>query len=223
MHEDARRVPPPPIMVHATARAAAPPTIIVGRSLESDGNSRVSTPAPAIVPPAATMPRMPFDSPSSSPEEAFIPIMHRRAPAPTPIDTSAKAPPVIMPPIPPTPSDDGFTPVTPTPSPRLRGFRVGRTPQLARDGLGIGIWIPVSKFSRSRSRRAEVGHVRAGEHGDTTPLSPVSNNGDGNLDVEAQTMTAGRTRPKRRTLFGVLEGWWDLGLLERGKSLRRKV
>ncbi|KAI1076239.1 hypothetical protein F5B20DRAFT_338292 [Whalleya microplaca] len=195
-------------MAHATAQAAGP-TIIMGRSLT--GNSNVHPPAPVIIPQAATMPRMPFDSPS--PEEAFIPIMHKRVPEP--INTNAKAPPIIMPPIPPTPSDDGFTPVTPTPSPRLRGFRITRTSQLAREGLGI--WIPVSKFSRSRSRRAEVRHVD--DNADTSPLSPVGN-GNRNLDVEAQT--APRTRPKRRTLFGVLEGWWDLGLLERGKSLRRK-
>lgn len=69
------------------------------------------------------------------------------------------------------------------------------------------------KFIRSKSKRAP--RDEDGED-DTTPLSPTSIR-----DVEAQTTA--RPKPKRKTLWGVIEGWWDLGLLERGKSLRRKA
>lgn len=109
-------------------------------------------------------------------------------------DTRAVPPPPIV--IPPTSSDDGLSPI-------------GRAPPLPRDALGI----PISKrftFARAKSRR-----VRYENDDDTTPLSP---------DAEVQmATTATRQRPKRKTLWGVIEGWWDLGLLERGKSLRRKA
>ncbi|KAI1772132.1 hypothetical protein F4818DRAFT_444758 [Hypoxylon cercidicola] len=91
------------------------------------------------------------------------------------------------------------------PTPSDDGFSsISRAPPpLPRDALGI----PIGKmFTRSKSRR--VHH----EDDDTTPLSPG-----------IETQTASRQRPKRKTLWGVIEGWWDLGLLERGKSLRRKA
>ncbi|KAI1205581.1 uncharacterized protein F4807DRAFT_442250 [Annulohypoxylon truncatum] len=124
------------------------------------------------------------------------------------------APPIAIV-IPPTPSDDGFTPVTPTPaSPRVKGFRLSRAPPLPPSPNALGISVPAGKkFVRAQSMKAEICHV----DDDTTPLSPTSGQ-----DLEAQMVTMTRPKPKRKTLWGVIEGWWDLGLLERGKSLRRK-
>ncbi|KAI1374335.1 hypothetical protein F4677DRAFT_176709 [Hypoxylon crocopeplum] len=185
--EDIRPVPPPPVIVNANAG----PTII-GRSLTSN------KPAP---PPAAVRSFDPSDSPS--PNEDYIPIIHN--PSLGPVHARARAgspPPTVV--IPPTPSDDGFTPVTPTPaSPTLKGLRLSRAPPLPRDALGI----PAGrKFVRSKSKRVQI------EDDDSTPLSPTS----------PRNMEA-KQKPKRKTLWGVIEGWWDLGLLERSKSLRRKV
>ncbi|KAH9894665.1 hypothetical protein F4778DRAFT_784092 [Xylariomycetidae sp. FL2044] len=208
LDQDVQPTPaPPPIILSSSANS----TVILGRSLT--GTS--APPAPAIVPPPASMPFMP----STSPTEAFIPIMHRR-PVPAPINTNTN--PVVMPPIPPTPSDDGFAPAAADPSPRQKkGWHVSRAAPLSpRDALGI----PISKFMRTRSRRAQICHVDDDDDlddnkfGDTAPLSPRD------LGASAHAV-AGKTatgKPKRKTLFGVLEGWWDLGLLERGKSLRRK-
>lgn len=143
---------------------------------------------------------------SSSPTEDFIPMIHKRVPEK--IRTRIPTPPS-------TPSDDGFTPITPAPSlfsPKSKGQ--GRAPPLPspRDALGI----PVSKFTflgRSKSRRAADADAD-----DMEPLSPsVARDMDGlPLPVQASE------KPKRKTIWGVLDGWWDLGLLERGKSLRRK-
>lgn len=123
--------------------------------------------------------------------------------------------------IPPTPSDDGFTPITPTPaSPRIKGFRLSRAPPLpSHNALGITIPPPPhTKFARAKSMKAEICHVDDDDVDDEmTPLSPTRGR-----DLEAQMVTMTRPKPKRRTLWGVIEGWWDLGLLERGKSLRRK-
>ncbi|KAI0170005.1 hypothetical protein GGR52DRAFT_491604 [Hypoxylon sp. FL1284] len=96
------------------------------------------------------------------------------------------------------------SPIVIPPTPSDDGFtRIRRASPLHRDALGIPIG---KKFTRSKSKS-----VRYDDDDDTTPLSP---------DTEAQT--APKQRPKRKTLWGVIEGWWDLGLLERGKSLRRK-
>ncbi|KAI8628991.1 hypothetical protein F5Y19DRAFT_103722 [Xylariaceae sp. FL1651] len=176
--------------------ANAGPTAIVGRSLTGPAPPpahAAAMPTPSPPPPAAS----PIGS-THSPTEDFIPILHE--PVPKLGKTAVKTPTLVVVP-PPTPSDDGFTPVTPSPS-RLKGFKLARASQLPRDALGIA----TATFARKKSQRA------VDEYDDITPLSP--------RDVEAQL--APKVKPKRRTLFGVLEGWWDLGLLERGKSLKRK-
>jgi hypothetical protein len=204
---------------HAPALAA--PAAMPPMPFKSpDVNVRSAPPpsAPIIVPPFAAMPPMPSASP---PEAGFIPIMHRK-PVPDRINTSAAAAAAAkMPPMPPTPSsdDDGFTPVTPGSgvSPQGRSPRSqvrakgGILEQLSpRDALGI----PVSKIlARVKSKKVTIVDPRKDddEFEDVTPLSP-------SRDLEAQRERQG----VRRTLFGLIEGWWDLGLLDRSKSLKRK-
>ncbi|KAI0509111.1 hypothetical protein F5B22DRAFT_649386 [Xylaria bambusicola] len=156
---------------------------------------------------AVEPPSQPTPSPQSSSHEDYIPILHQ--PVLKYGKTPAKTPTLVVVP-PPSPSDDGFTPVTPpTPSPRTKAFKRIRVSQLPRDALGIA----AAGFSRRKSQRGEKVEEPDEE---TMPLSPP---------YDAQTMDAQvavKAKPTRKTLFGVLEGWWDLGLLERGRSLRRK-
>ncbi|KAI3324626.1 hypothetical protein HD806DRAFT_534092 [Xylariaceae sp. AK1471] len=188
--DDFHHVPTPPIMVNANVG----PSVIMGRSLT---DSTVPPAQHLMVPPPASSPH----GSSLSPTEDFIPILHQ--PVPKLGKTPAKTPMLVVVP-PSTPSDDGFTPVTPSPS-RLKGFKLARVSQLPRDALGIA----TAGFTRKKSQRA------IDEYEDTAPLSPYSAR---SMDVPSPV----KAKPKRKTLFGVLEGWWDLGLLERGKSLRRK-
>ncbi|OTA90703.1 hypothetical protein M434DRAFT_364688 [Hypoxylon sp. CO27-5] len=194
--EDVRPVPPPPVVVHANSG----PTIITSQPLSSNFLPPVST----IVPSTASTS---FDPPNS-PREDYIPIVHQPSISHAKTRTNIASPPIAVV-IPPTPSDNGFTPITPTPaSPRLKGFRLSRAPPLPRDALGIPIG---TKFIVSKSKKAQVKEV----DDEVMPLSPTSGR-----DTEAQSS---KQKPKRKTLWGVIEGWWDLGLLERGKSLRRKA
>lgn len=184
--------------------------------VNANNGPTIPPPAPAAVPPVAARS---FD-PSNSPREDYIPIAHDHMHAQT---RAAPLPTAVV--IPPTPSDDGFTPITPTPaSPRLRGFRLSRAPPLPlpRDALGIPIG---QKFVRAKSRRVQIAHVDDDNNDDTTPLSPTADREAGLGDGSGVQTAAGKPKPKlkRKTLWGVIEGWWDLGLLERGKSLRRKV
>ncbi|KAI0839326.1 hypothetical protein F5Y06DRAFT_32416 [Hypoxylon sp. FL0890] len=198
--EDIRPAPPPPIVVHANSG----PTIITGRPLAS--NLR---PASTTQPPAATS----TFYPSGPPKEDYIPIIHRPSLSHAKTRVSMASPPIAVV-IPPTPSDEGFTPITPTPtSPRLKEFRLSRAPPLPRDALGIPVG---KKFFVSKSKRAHIHGTSENDDDDTMPLSPASDR-----DLETQMST--KQKPKRKTLWGVIEGWWDLGLLERGKSLRRKT
>ncbi|KAI0158225.1 hypothetical protein GGR57DRAFT_40001 [Xylariaceae sp. FL1272] len=182
--EEASRAPTPPLILNADA------PVNVGRSLTGPVPKQPSL----LQPPPAS----PHGS-SVSPTEDFIPILHQ--PVPKLGDTPVKTPTLVIVP-PPTPSDDGFTPVTPSAtSPRLKAFRLARASQIPRDALGIA----TAGFKRKKSQRA----VDEYEYEDNMPLSP-------------QAPYTPKVKPARRTLFGLIEGWWDLGLLERGKSLRRK-
>ncbi|KAI0383650.1 hypothetical protein F5Y04DRAFT_287327 [Hypomontagnella monticulosa] len=192
--EDFRALPPvPPVVVNANSG----PTIIAGQA--------IPPPAPVALPPTVTR--------SASPGEDYIPIAHNPS-----LDYTRATPLPTAVVIPPTPSDDGFTPITPTPvSPGLRGFRLSRAPPLPRDALGI----PIGQgFVRAKSKRVQIAHVDDDDN-DTTPLSPTTPT----MGQEGVSGARGKPKPKlkRKTLWGVIEGWWDLGLLERGKSLRRKV
>ena len=198
-----------------------------------------------------TMPTFSSPSPTSSdrssdkspsPTEAYIPIMHRRGPSaesPLPVlpalDTktatatvaAATAPvpsknasaPRLRSPETPDSDADGFTPVTP-------GSATLKSPRGVRafDALGIPVLnAGRSILARARSRKASVVDPDREDFDDVTPLTPSPaspfSGPAGARDLEA----AGATRKTtRRTLFGIIEGWWDLGLLERGKSLRRR-
>ncbi|KAK6076419.1 hypothetical protein SCUP234_07153 [Seiridium cupressi] len=190
--EDIEAVPPPPPMIHVRPASR-------GRSLTAQRRSIMMP----VIPESPKAPG-PMAEKSTSPIEDFIPIIHKRIPQK--IQTrNLDVPPV-------SPSDDGFTPITPAPSmfsPKLK-TKVPPLPS-PRDALGI----PISKIkflTRSKSKSSPV------DSEDLEPLSPSVVRGADGLPVPVQT----KGKPKRRTVWGMIEGWWDLGLLERGKSLRRK-
>ncbi|KAH8195796.1 hypothetical protein TruAng_010039 [Truncatella angustata] len=208
--EDIAAVPPPPPMIYVARPASR------GRSLTAAQRRSIAMP---MIPESPISRTNPGKSSTNLPaEEDFIPIMHKRIPEK--IQTQN-----LEVPLPRTPrgddedgsDDDGYTPITPAPSassPRLKT----KFPSLPspRDALGI----PISKIkllaTRSRSRRHNNSNSPADYYpSDLEPLSP-----SGGLPVPV--VQAAREKPGRRTVWGVLEGWWDLGLLERGKSLRRK-
>ncbi|KAI0020784.1 hypothetical protein F4780DRAFT_791393 [Xylariomycetidae sp. FL0641] len=148
-----------------------------------------------------------------SPTEAFIPIVHQTTLAPP---QPRQPPPLVVPPVPPIPGDNhnndndeedddnnegAFTPITPASSSsspqKWKGFKLNRASSHSPlDALGI-------YAARLKAGKSKTTPATAGEFDDTSPLSPAT------------------PKSPRKTFFGVLEGWWDLGLLERGRSLRR--
>ncbi|KAI0153392.1 hypothetical protein BJ166DRAFT_500359 [Pestalotiopsis sp. NC0098] len=202
-------VPPPSAPTHPAPQAAPvlnfrgideditdvpppPPMIYVnrpasrGRSLTAQ---RRSAAMPAIL-----------ESPDS------IPARHKRIPEK--IRTQNLD--VLVPP--PTPSDDGFTPVN-TPgaplsaylSPKSAKTKMPRSPISPRDALGI----PISKikaFARSMSPK-----TASFVEDDLEPLSPSAARDADGLPVPVQA----REKPKRKTVWGIIDGWWDLNLLDR--------
>ncbi|KAK7756884.1 hypothetical protein SLS62_000900 [Diatrype stigma] len=218
-----------------------------------------SVPAPAaltIVPPAARgMPSPPHPPRDPSPTEAFIPIMHRRAPSPPPpvvipppmSNSAHNNPKIAIPPIPASPDsdDDGFTPVTPasaggignSSSNNLRSPRSGGGAGLrAFDALGIPVVVAAINrgiLGRVRSRKVTIvdpskEDYRDGDGDDDTefedvsPLTPTARDRDVEKGGVGAVGNGKDRKTMRRTLAGIIEGWWDLGLLERGKSLKRK-
>ncbi|KAI0596547.1 hypothetical protein F4775DRAFT_594231 [Biscogniauxia sp. FL1348] len=202
-----------PQITITNANTNAGPTVVLDRSAPAESRDHLQIPSPP--PPAALAP-----PPVAAAEGEYIPIMHKPA---NEEQEKEKPPlrPIIIPSVPKSTSpryhsnaeeddDSPFTPVTPLVSPPVREHK---TP---RNALGI---VPVSKFRRVRSMRAIIvggdgDEDQNDDAADTAPLTPLSpgENGGGKAT----------TKPKRKTFFGVLEGWWDLGLLERGKSLRRR-
>jgi hypothetical protein len=205
-----------------------------------------TTPSPTVQSvPGPSVPHI-VDQPAvgaSSPEKGTIPILHvQQRAGPLSVNTQSSSSQAArmapLPPLPPTPGsgrstgsrggddDDGFTPVTPdTVSPMTRALRV------PRDALGIPVgWV----LARARSRRAEVVNpARRGGGGgdddeweDITPLTPATPRRAGDLEKQA---AGGRhhggaeaRKTMRQTLFGLVDGWWDLGLLDRSKSMKRR-
>lgn len=206
--EDISAVPPPPPMIYVNRPASR------GRSLTTQRNSKITMPAIPESPLTASA------AAAAAAHEDSIPAKHKRIPE------KIRTQNLEVPPLTPTSagSDDGFTPVN-TPhhggsgglasafSPRLK-TKIPSLPS-PRDALGI----PISKIKSFAAR--SVGRASPVDSDDLEPLSPavVVHDADG-LPVPVQQQA--REKPKRRTVWGVLEGWWDLNLLDRGKSLRRK-
>ncbi|KAH7034592.1 uncharacterized protein B0I36DRAFT_316585 [Microdochium trichocladiopsis] len=131
-------------------------------------------------------------------------------------------------------------------SPRTRrvGWGVAGAGSAGRDGGSSGLsprdalGIPLSKILRYASFRnqqqqqpqqqqqrqrpvnekANVVVDDDDEYEDVTPLTPRT---PGGAPTAPAAAAARPQKSVRQTLFGLVEGWWDLGLLERGKSLRR--
>ncbi|KAI0396437.1 hypothetical protein F5Y17DRAFT_102255 [Xylariaceae sp. FL0594] len=228
------RYPPPLALPRAAYRRP-----VVARSLDDedvhDTDNHDVLPAPPVIikmrknppppiitihppPPPPPLPITTDPSPAAttnsllSPNEESVPILHQ--PLPKLGSAPAKQPIlVIVPPLPSSSSSsssDGFTPLTPpTPSsPRKKK----RTTTRFRFCDALGITTTTTPIvSRMRSQRAYLDHD---DEDETEPLSPPP---------QAQLAVKPTTTKRKTTLFGVsLEGWWDLGLLERGRSLRRK-
>lgn len=167
-----------------------------GRSLTARQNAVTMPPIPespgGLAPPLAT---------TNSPTEDYIPIIHKRVPAK--IRTHGLAPPDLTKEGARDNDDDGFTPITAAPpsaspkSPR-RWF-----PTSPRDALGI----PMSKYFLGRKLS------KSGDAEDLQPLSP--------RDAPTSYPPVPGVPPREKKT-NTIWGWWDLGLLERGKSLRRK-
>ncbi|RYO75939.1 hypothetical protein DL763_010853 [Monosporascus cannonballus] len=233
--QDNRQPPRQPDLPAAAAAASAGTAAMPPMPFSTPEPELRSVPppaAPTIVPPAAVLPAMPAtitsasSSPAdSSPIEVLVPIVHR-PPLPPPVlttNTNTVAA-VRMPPMPPTPDsdDDGFTPVTPGPSPSPRAPRVR-----AFDALGLPVAAAVGRaLARVRSRKVTVvdpSSSPGGEFDDVTPPTPAAGRSPLDEDLEAAGGGGGGRKTMRRTFFGIIEGWWDLGLLERGgRSLRRR-
>ncbi|RYP33454.1 hypothetical protein DL767_004732 [Monosporascus sp. MG133] len=225
--QDNHQPPRQPLVPAAAAAASAGTATMPPMPFSTPEPELRSVPppaAPTIIPPAAVLPAMPTtitsasSSADSSPTEVLVPIVHR-PPLPPPLLTTTTA--VRMPPMPPTPDsdDDGFTPVTPglSPghrSPRLRAF----------DALGLPVAAAVGRaLARVRSRKVTVVNPSSpgGEFEDVTPLTPAGGRTPLDGDLEAAGDGGGR-KTMRRTLFGFIEGWWDLGLLDKARSEKRR-
>ncbi|KAJ1330854.1 hypothetical protein MN608_04310 [Microdochium nivale] len=123
-------------------------------------------------------------------------------------------------------------------SPRSAGG--GITGLSPRDALGIsfGKILRMASF-RSSSRQNQQQHGADSnndydEYEDVTPLTPGTarstglseKSGSGQLSPSSAGgannggVKSGQ-KTVRQTLFGLIEGWWDLELLERGRSLRK--
>ncbi|KAH8681891.1 hypothetical protein BX600DRAFT_505529 [Xylariales sp. PMI_506] len=211
--EDIAAVPPVPVMLSSQRRLSR------GRSLTAQQQLRRSVSMPPIPEsPRIITPPAPVATVSMSPVEDYIPIIHKRIPekiyerVPSPPLSSRDSK---------EEDDDGYTPITPAPtlaSPRspIERLKSRAAPLLSpRDALGI----PVSKIKILRVSRARNAATTDDSDDMMEPLSP--SNGLP-FAANAQSNPPDKEKPKRRTVWGVLEGWWDLGLLERGKSLRRK-
>ncbi|RYP82138.1 hypothetical protein DL769_001743 [Monosporascus sp. CRB-8-3] len=233
--QDNRQSPRQPLFPAAAAAASAGTATMPPMPFSTPEPELRSVPhsaTPTIVPPAAVTPAMPTtvtsatsSSADSSPTEILVPIVHRPPPPPV-LTTTANTTAIRMPPMPPTPDsdDDGFTPVTPGPSPGPRSPRVR-----AFDALGLPVAAVVGRaLARVRSRKATVVDPSLsspdGEFEEVTPLTPAAGRAalDGELEAAGNGGGGGKRKTMRRTFFGIIEGWWDLGLLETGRSLRRR-
>ncbi|RYP02721.1 hypothetical protein DL764_005651 [Monosporascus ibericus] len=233
--QDNRQPPRQPLAPAAAAAASAGTATMPPMPFSTPEPELRSVPppaAPTIVPPAAVMPAMPTtitsassSSADSSPTEVLVPIVHRPA-LPPPVltpTTTTNTTAIRMPPMPPTPDsdDEGFTPVTPGPSPGPRSPRVR-----AFDALGLPVAAVVGRaLARVRSRKVTVvdpSSSPGSEYEDVTPLTPAAGRSPLDGDLEAAGDGGGRRKTMRRTFFGIIEGWWDLGLLERGRSFKRR-
>lgn len=180
----------------------APPIMIHTRA-HPRGRSLTARQSAVAMPP---IPESPL-SPRGPNDGDIIPAAHKRVPER--IRTQGLAPPPRD-----DVDDDGFTPVTPAAasasprSPLRRWLSFGRqqqSPTSPRDALGI----PVSKWRLGRNPSR-----RLGDADDLEPLSPQA----GGLPVPVVQPVA----KKRGTVRSFIDGWWDLNLLEKSKSLRQK-
>ncbi|KAK8034685.1 hypothetical protein PG993_009680 [Apiospora rasikravindrae] len=187
--EDIDPVPAPPLIVH-TRNASR------GRSLTLKQSAVAMPPIPesptGLAPPRA-----------NSPKGDYIPVIHKSGPSK--IQTRGLADQGGAK----DDEDDGFTPITPTPSSASPKSPRRWLPTSPRDALGI----PISKVFLGRKVR------KSNDFEDMEPLSPreaAPTSTHPNAPAVAQGVK------ERKTIWGFVEGWWDLGLLDRGRSLRRK-
>ncbi|KAK8065996.1 hypothetical protein PG997_012743 [Apiospora hydei] len=144
---------------------------------------------------------------TNSPTEDYIPIIHKRGP--TKIQTRGLFPPGQTRGQAKEDDDNGFTPITPTPLSASPKSPRRWLPASPRDALGI----PISKVFLGRKVR-KTNDVEDMEH--LSPREAAHTSSHPNVHAVAQGAK------DRKTIWGFVEGWWDLGLLDRGRSLKRK-
>lgn len=164
-------------------------------------------------------------------EESISPLLSRAPPLPAPSSTNTTSnprPSSSPPPTPYSPTDD----VIPAEHKRIPGL-IPRSPILTLSGLGIvakrvvgprkPVPAPILVVHPPSSQTNEESTFDLGKMGLKSPaavsvagsivVSPV-------LPVPVHTKQ--KEKSKRRTMWGLVEGWWDLGLLERMGTVRRK-
>ncbi|KXJ96219.1 hypothetical protein Micbo1qcDRAFT_218104 [Microdochium bolleyi] len=107
---------------------------------------------------------------------------------------------------------------------RMTSFRSSSAQQAAaQKAVLVDIKPPGSSRSARFQGVSDIGDDD--EYEDVTPLTPANGAGFSEKGGSGSGSGSGsgvkRTKTVRQTLFGLVDGWWDLGLLERGKSLRK--
>ncbi|KAK4112454.1 hypothetical protein N656DRAFT_90652 [Canariomyces notabilis] len=213
------RPPPPPRNMREKTRATMP--TIPGSptdETEQDGISPLLSRAP---------PALPASVPRSSNPTSLTP--KEKSPAPTDNTPSTESPS--------SPSDD----VIPDEHKRVPGLilRSPLSPTLLR-GLSLGL-MPGSKRRKrkpvpppivvvhpprsdylleGKSAAIEMAAMSASST-TTTTTTPSKSPEMVNVGGE-EPPAATAAKPKRRTVWGIIEGWWDLGLLERMNTVRSR-
>lgn len=208
------RPPPPPRVRSLTGPPAKPTTLTIGEEdQEEDGISPLLSRAPALLFPPAPNTQDGLTSPSD-----IIPPEHKRIPVPIP--RSPISPPQPPPSPPAKPSGLGLgldflarrslrrSTLSPSPS---RGSKKQLPPppivlvvrRTQGGGWGVAKEVSTAEVEEVVSAKASLGGV--------SPVVPVP---------PSPAPTKGK---KRRTVWeGLVDGWWDLGLLERMGTVRRK-
>ncbi|KAL2016807.1 hypothetical protein VTK56DRAFT_2976 [Thermocarpiscus australiensis] len=236
----APRFPPPPLApirdrgAHRPAAAAArvgppqnprasPPRF----SCDSDDTSACSdagSPPQARglrpPPPRPRIPRIPGSSPADQKEKESISPLLSGAPPPPPSGVNL-APPTkadVPPDTPTTSPNDDDDDVIPDEHKRIPGL-------IPRSPLS-----PLRDFMERRGRKpvppSIVIHHPPRNYAVREVKSPAVESATATIVVPSPgalpATPAAQARPKRRTVWGIIEGWWDLGLLERMNTVRRK-
>ncbi|KAK3377025.1 hypothetical protein B0T24DRAFT_525564 [Lasiosphaeria ovina] len=81
---------------------------------------------------------------------------------------------------------------------------------------------PLRGFMPRRGRKPApppiVTHPYLTSHGGKAAVTP----GMVSVGIQSPAAAPVQAKPKRRTVWGIIDGWWDLGLLERMNTVKRR-